>query len=144
MRAIALRLEHSVEVDVGLEFAWKHRTDPATWNDPPATFVFDGPFVAGARGTTLLPGQPPLRWGIREATPPNFFVVDMSMEGAMLSFEWRFEKVSDRRTRMTQTIVLAGENAAVYAEHIKAGFGSGLADGMSRIASEMSDAARRS
>jgi hypothetical protein len=48
-----LVLEHSIETDVTAAFAWKCRTDIATWNDPPATFLLDGPFAEGAQGTTL-------------------------------------------------------------------------------------------
>jgi len=51
-----MQLEYSVEADVSPEFAWKFRTDVATWNDPPATFALEGPFETGARGTTILPG----------------------------------------------------------------------------------------
>ncbi len=38
-----LVLEHSIETDVSVSFAWKYRTDIATWNDPPATFQLNGP-----------------------------------------------------------------------------------------------------
>ena len=57
MDEIAWELEHSVEADVSPSFAWSFRTDIRNWNDPPATFSLDGPFAAGARGTTLLPGR---------------------------------------------------------------------------------------
>ena len=143
MSAIFVQMEHSVEAEVGLEFAWKYRTDVANWNDPPARFVFDGPFVAGSSGMTLLSGQQPLHWSIREARPQSFFVLEMQLEGAVLSFEWRFDALSKHRTKMKQRIVLAGENAQTYAKQVEAGFGPGLADGMKRIASEMSAAERR-
>src|SRR5262245_14056481 len=134
MNGIAIQLEHSVEAEVSPEFAWKHRTDITNWNDPPARFVLDGPFVAGSRGTTLLPGQEPLHWNIREAQPPRSFVLEMELDRAILTFEWRFDALSEERTRITQKIVLAGENASAYVEQIKEGFGPGLEDGMRRIA----------
>jgi hypothetical protein len=68
----------------------------------------------------------------------------MELDRAILTFEWRFDASSAQGTRMTQKIVLAGENAAAYAEQIRAGFSPGLADGMRRIASEMAAAQRRS
>jgi len=144
MSRIVLQLEHSVEVEVTAEFAWKHRTNIANWNDPPARFALDGAFVAGSRGTTVLPGQPPLHWKVREAQPPRSFVLEMELDRAILTFEWRFDASSEQRTRMTQRIVLAGENASAYAEQVRAGFGPGLADGMGRIASDMAAAQRRS
>jgi hypothetical protein len=141
---IALELEHSVEVDVSPEFAWKYRTDIANWSDPPARFVLDGPFVAGSRGTTLLPGQPPLQWTIQAVQPPTSFIIEMQLERAVLTFEWRFDAVSERKTRITQRIVLAGDNAEAYKEQVEAGFRSGIADGMKRIAIDMAAAEKRS
>jgi len=55
-----LVIEHSIEADVSPSFAWKFRTDIATWHDPPATFLLDGPFAEGSSGKTLMPGQEPL------------------------------------------------------------------------------------
>jgi hypothetical protein len=55
----------------------------------------------------------------------------------VLSFEWRFEAISANRTRMTQRIVLSGDNAAAYESIIRARFESTLADGMKRIAEVM-------
>jgi len=144
MSGIALQLEHSVEADVTAAFAWKYRTDIANWNDPPARFALDGAFIAGARGTTELPGQQPLHWKVREVQPPDSFVLEMELDRAILTFEWRFDASSAQRTRMTQKIVLAGENAAVYVEQIRAEFRPGLADGMRRIAADMAAAQRRS
>jgi hypothetical protein len=144
MSGIALQLEHTVEADVTVEFAWKYRTDIANWNDPPARFALDGAFIEGSRGTTELPGQQPLHWKVREVHPPNSFVLEMELDRAIITFEWRFDASSEQRTRMTQKIVLAGENAAAYVEQVRAGFSPGLADGMRRIAADMAAAQRRS
>ena len=144
MNGIALQLEHSIEAEVSPEFAWKYRTDIATWNDPPARFVLDGPFIAGARGTTLLPGQEPLHWSISEVRPCESFVLEMQLDRAMLTFEWCFDALSEHRTKMTQRIVLSGDNAAAYADQFETGFKPGLADGMKRLANEMVAAERRS
>ena len=139
-----LRLEHSVEVDVSAEFAWRYRTDVGTWNDPPATFSIDGPFEAGARGTTLLPGQEPIHWHIREIRPGKSFVLEMPLDRATLSFEWRMDGLSAHRTRLTQIIRLSGDNAAAYAGQVETGFKPTLADGMRRVASEMAAAEKSS
>ena len=144
MSEIALQLEHSVEAEVTAEFARKYRTDVANWNDPPARFVLDGAFIAGSRGTTELPGEQPLHWKVREVHPPRSFVLEMALDGAILTFEWRFEASSAQRTRMTQKIVLAGEHAAAYVEQVRSGFSPGLAEGMRRVAAEMAAAQSRS
>jgi hypothetical protein len=134
---IGMQLEYAVEAAVSPAFAWRFRTDVANWNDPPATFALDGAFVPGSRGTTLLPGQAPLRWTVGEVRPGESFVLEMQLERATLTFEWRFEGLGDHRTRLTQRIVLSGENAAAYAQQIEVGFGPHLRDGMTRMAAEM-------
>ena len=134
MTSIALELEHSIEVDVSPSFAWNWRTDIKNWVDPPAQFQLDGPFASGSWGMTRFPGQEPLRWQLREVRPPTAFVIDMPLDGAILSFEWDFEPVSNHGTRMTQRIVLSGDNATAYVEQVRAGFGSTLEAGMRRIA----------
>jgi hypothetical protein len=142
MKNVALQLEESVEAEVSPSFAWNWRTDIKNWDDPPAHFQLDGPFASGSWGTTLLPGQVPLRWHIRDVQPGTSFVIDMPLDRAVLSFQWLFDAVSDRRTRITQRIVLSGDNAAAYTKHVQASFGATLRDGMKRIADAMARAAR--
>ncbi|HMF61836.1 MAG TPA: SRPBCC family protein [Vicinamibacterales bacterium] len=143
MNSNPCELEFSVDVDVSSSFAWEWRTDVKNWDDPPARFDLDGPFAAGSSGTTLLPGQEPLHWRIREVQPGRSFTITMTLpDDAVLAFEWRFNAVSDSRTRMTQRIVLSGDNADAYAAQVRDGFGSTLADGMKRIADAMARAAR--
>jgi hypothetical protein len=137
MNEIAYQVEHSVEAPVSPTFAWDWRTDVTNWDDPPAQFQLDGPFAAGSWGTTRLPRQEPLRWQIRDVRPGRSFVIEMPLDRATLSFEWRFDAVSDRYTRLSQRIVLAGDNAAAYVPHVREAFGSNLADGMTRIATAM-------
>jgi hypothetical protein len=143
MNDVVYQAEHSVEAPVSPAFAWDWRTDVNNWDDPPAQFQLDGPFAAGSWGTTRLPGQEPLRWQIRDVRPGRSFVIELPLDRATLSFEWRFEAVSDRRTRLTQCIALAGDNAAAYEPQVRAAFGSNLPGGMSRIAAAMAAAATR-
>jgi len=134
---VALQLECSVDANVSAAFAWSFRVDVTTWNDPPAKFELDGPFATGSRGTTLLPGQPPINWLIREVRAGEFFIIEMELERATLSFEWRFANLSENRTTLTQRIVLSGDNAPAYVDQVRAGFESTLSDGMTRIAAEI-------
>ena len=137
MNAVALILEHSVEVPVSLAFAWRFRTDVGTWNDPPVRVILDGPFVDGASGTTILPNQPPLKWRVRDVRVAEAFTIEMELEGAVLRAEWMFAEVAESRTRMTQRLVLSGANATSYREQVRSGFGPTPADGMNRIALQM-------
>jgi Polyketide cyclase / dehydrase and lipid transport len=142
MTNIALQLEYSVEAEVSPSFAWSWRADVKNWVDPPAEFQLDGPFASGSWGVTQLPGQEPMRWQIRDVQPGSSFVIDMPLEEAVLSFEWDFEPLSNHRTRITQRIVLSGDNAAEFVQQVRAAFGSTLQDGMRRIADAMVRAER--
>ena len=140
MNNIAWQLEHSVEADVSLPFAWSWRTDVKNWDDPPAQFQLDGPFASGSWGTTLFPGQEPLRWQIRDVRPGRSFIIELPLDRGVLSVEWRFVAVSARRTRITQRLVLLGDHAVAYAAQVRNAFGSTLADGMKRLADAIAGA----
>jgi hypothetical protein len=140
MATVPWEITHSVETDASPAFAWHYWTNIANWDDPPAEFELDGPFAAGSRGRTRLPGQEPLPWLIREVTPPNAATIEMSLDGATLSFEWRFVGLADGRTRLTQRIVLNGQKADLYLSQVKAAFAANLPDGMKRIATAMANA----
>jgi hypothetical protein len=137
MTNIACQLEHSVEAEVSPAFAWNWRTNIRNWDDPPAQFQLDGPFAQGSWGTTRFPGQEPIRWQIRDVRPGASFIIEVLLDRAVLSFEWLFDAVSTHRTRITQRIVLSGDNAAAYADQVRVGFGSTLPDGMKRIAAAL-------
>ncbi len=81
-----------------------------------------------------MPDQEPVRWRIRSVTPGESYVLETPLDRATLSFEWRFTAVDERRTTLTQRIVLSGENAAAYAQAVEVGFGAKLLEGMQRIA----------
>src|SRR4051794_41953019 len=89
MDDVAYQVEHSVDAAVSPAFAWDWRTDVGNWDDPPAQFQLDGPFATGSWGTTRLPGQEPLRWQIRDVRPGRSFTIEMQLDRATLSFEWR-------------------------------------------------------
>jgi hypothetical protein len=112
LNEIAWKTSHSIETRASAEFAWQYWTDVKNWDDPPARFEFSGPLVAGARGLTHLPGQPPIEWFVREVKRGTAAMVEIPVAGAAMRFEWRFEPVGEGLTLLTQRIVLHGENAA--------------------------------
>lgn len=131
-----MHCEHSVEVDVSQEFAWNYWADVGNWSDPPATFALEGPFETGSRGTTTMPGQPPMSWTIGAIDPGTFGTVEMPLDRAMISFRWTFEAIGDRRTRITQRVEVTGANAASYDAALEI-FRTNLPPGMQRIADAM-------
>ncbi len=64
----------------------------------------------------------------------------MSLDGAALSFEWRFVGLADGRTRLTQRIVLQGEKADMYLSQVRAAFTANLPLAMNKIATAMANA----
>jgi hypothetical protein len=140
MNTIAWEITHAVEANASPSFAWNYWTNVANWADPPAKFELDGPFACGSRGTTRLPGQEPLHWFIRKVIPPNAATIEMQLEGATLSFEWQFEKLTDGRTKLTQRVALTGENADVYLSQVRSTFTASLPDGMNKLAMAMANA----
>jgi hypothetical protein len=67
-------------------------------------------------------------------------MIEMSLDGAGLSFEWRFVGLADGCTRLTQRIELKGEKADTYLLQVKAAFTANIADGMNRLATAMANA----
>jgi len=129
----------SIEVDVPVAFAWAHMTDIRNWNDPPAEFGLEGPFVEGARGTTRMPGQPPIHWTIRDVEPGRAYTIegDSLLDGAVLLAHWRFDPRSECTATLTQRLELRGEHGAASVDEIKAAFETNLEPGVRRIARTM-------
>jgi len=130
---------YSVDSRASLPFEWGFMTNVENWHDPPATFKLEGPFTAGTRGTTHIPGQESRRWQLKAANQLESYVLDTELDGAIMSFEWRFNRLSDG-TRLTQHIILMGQNAAAYVSQVQEAFGSNLAAGMSKIVAAIEQA----
>ena len=137
--ASAWECQRSVDVEVPVSFAWAYMTDIRNWNDPPAVFDLEGPFVEGTRGTTRMPGRPLAAWTIRDVEPGRAYTIEGGsfFERAVLLFHWRFDPLSERTARLTQRCELLGENAAAYVDEIKSAFEPNLEPGMRRIARTM-------
>jgi len=138
---IAWEMTHSVETEASQDFAWTYWTNVTNWDDPPARFELDGPFAAGSRGTTHVPGQAPLRWLIRDVDPLNGATIELQLDGAVLSFEWRLEAISRERTLLRQRVRLQGKNAATLRDQVEATFAITLPDGMKKLAGAIGAAA---
>jgi hypothetical protein len=134
MSDVVWETTYSLDSKSSLQFAWAYMTNVANWDDPPAKFELAGPFTAGSCGTTWMPGQEPRHWRIAEVNQLKSYVLETELQGAAMSFEWRFDGIAGG-TRLTQRIVLKGENAAPYVEEVEVAFGLNLAVGMNKIVS---------
>src|SRR4029077_5441573 len=134
--------QRAVDAEVPVSFAWQFMTNVDNWSDPPAEFTLNGPFVAGPRGRTSLPGRPPISWIISHVETGYGYTIEGSelFERACLRIHWRFDALTDQRTRLTQRMELVGDNATAYVEGISAAFEPNLEPGMKRIAQSMADA----
>ena len=123
------QFEQSIECEASAGSAWKYWTDVANWNDPLAEFALVGPFEAGSRIVTKMPGQDPWQSVITEVIPDRAATIEMRLQGAVLSFRWLFEALPEHRSRITQRLTLDGLNAAEFLEHM-AQFERSVPDGM--------------
>ncbi len=98
---------------------------------PPAKFDLDGPFEIGARLTTTLPGQT-LYSVVRDLQPEREATIEMQLPDAILSFHWKFEKLAENRTRITQRLVLSGANAKSFVAQASA-MEASVPDGMKKV-----------
>ena len=129
-------------MEVPVSSAWTFMTNVANWSDPPAEFSLEGPFAAGAHGTTRMPGQPPRSWIVREVVHQRAYTIEASVAAhASMRFHWRFDPVSEQRTTLTQRVELWGNDAATLVDTIRATFEPHLAPGMQRVARMMAERA---
>jgi len=136
----AWEFQYSIECNATRQFAWRFWTDIANWNDPPAKFDLDGPFQTGARLTTTLPGET-LYSVIRDLQPEREATIEIQLADAILSFHWKFEKLTEDRTRITQRLVLSGANAKSFVAQATA-MEASVPDGMKKVAAAIERAQR--
>jgi len=55
MSGVGWQIEYSANTEASVNCAWAYMSSVANWDDPPAQFRLDGPFVNGSRGTTEIP-----------------------------------------------------------------------------------------
>lgn len=136
----AWEFQHSIECHATRQFAWRFWTDISNWDDPPAAFTLDGPFDVGARLTTTLPGQ---IWHsfIRDLQPECEATIEMQLPDATLSFNWKFEELSEDRTRITQRLVLSGASALSFVAQAST-MEASVPQGMKRVVAAIERAQR--
>jgi Polyketide cyclase / dehydrase and lipid transport len=135
-------MEYSSETAADLAFAWAYMSDVANWDDPPAQFELDGPFADGTQGTTRMPGHGDRHWHLREVVVMRRYTVEFAVQGGRLLFRWQFDGLPGGKTRLTQRVVLEGENASQYVRDLQEALGASLGPGMKKIAARIAEASR--
>ena len=126
---------HSVECNAPREFCWNYWTDIANWDDPPATFHLEGLFADGSRITTQLPGQT-LHSVIRDVEEGRAATIELELPNAVFCFHWRFDDLEGERTRISQRLVLSGEDAELFVDQARV-MGQTAPDGVKKLVEAM-------
>jgi uncharacterized protein YndB with AHSA1/START domain len=134
-------LKQSVIANASRQTVWEFISDIGNLarveGDAVESMTLDGPFRAGARGMTKMRGQEPTHWRLVEVEPPERAVYEMELPGALIHFNWTYEKLTDDRTRLTQHIVLDGPGAEAYVPGMEQSLAPNVGKGMERIAMEI-------
>lgn len=136
---MAYQFQHSIEVGVSKEVAWRFWTNVENWALDAAieSVNLDGSFTSGAKGTTMMKGADVVQWEIAEVNEGERAVIEIKMPGTVARFTWKFEELRGEKTRLLQEITLSGEQAEMYAGQMGAGFEQGIREGMTKLAQEM-------
>ena len=134
-------LKQSVIANANRQSVWAWHSNVDNWvrfeGDAVESITLDGPFQAGTRITTKMPGQEPRFSTLTEVEPPGHSVIQMELPDAVLRFAWTFEELSDSQTRLTQHITLEGPGAEAYVPMMEEFFAPNIGKGMERIAEEI-------
>jgi hypothetical protein len=130
-----------VIADADRRTVWKFVSDidnlARVEGDALESMTLDGPFRAGARGTTKMRGQEATLWRLVEVEPPERDTYEMELPGATIRFAWTYEEVAEGRTRLNQHIRLDGPGAEPYVPVMEASFAPNVPQGMDKLASEI-------
>jgi len=137
------KFEYSVECQAARDFAWLFWTNVDNWRlDVEVDSVqLDGPFAAGSRGATKVRNGDSVNWFIVEVRDGNHAVIELPITGAVLRMAWTFEDSPRGGTRITQQMMLSGEQAGAYEETIGRQMEEGMPQGMRKLAAEIVKAA---
>ena len=127
--------EHVAECNAPRQFCWRYWTDIANWDDPPARFSLEGSFADGSRITTELPGRT-LVSVIRDVREGRAATIEIGLPNALFSFHWSFDDVDEKRTRISQRLVLSGEDAAIFLDQAKV-MGKNAPQGLKKLIAAM-------
>ena len=131
-------LKHSVIANADRRTVWEFVSDidnlARVEGDAVESMTLDGPFQAGARGTTKMRGQEPTHWRLVEVQPPERAVSEVELVDAVVRFTWTYEELTDGRTRLSQHIVLEGPGAEAYVPAMEQYFAPNVGQGMERLA----------
>ena len=138
------KFEHSVDCQVSRDFAWQFWTQVDNWpvvDSSVERVTLNGPFAAGARGTTKPRDLTPVDWLLTEVEDRSTAVIEILAPGAVFKCQWRFEDSPSGGTRITQEVSFLGAKAGDYVATVGPALEKGIPRGMQKLAEEMVRAA---
>jgi uncharacterized protein YndB with AHSA1/START domain len=134
-------LKHSVIADANRQAVWEFVSDVDNLarfeGDAVDSITIDGPFQAGAKGTTKMRGREPTHWRLVEVKPPERSVTELELTDAVVRITWTYEELTDGRTRLSQHMELEGPGAEAYVPAMEENFTPNIGKGMERLAGEI-------
>jgi hypothetical protein len=134
-------LKHSVIAKANRQTVWEFVSNIENLarleGDAVESMTLDGPFQAGANGTTNMRGQEPVHWRLVEVVPPGRAVTEIKLTDAVLRFTWTYEEFPNDFTRLSQHITLEGPGAEAYIPFMEEHFAENIHKGMERLAEEI-------
>ena len=134
-------LKHSVIANANRQTVWEFVSNidnlARLEGDAVESMTLDGPFQAGSKGTTKMRGQEPTHWRLVEVEPPGRSVTEVELTGAVVRFTWTYEELPDKRTRLSQHMVLEGPGAEAYVPVMEEHFAPNVSKGMEKLAGEI-------
>src|SRR5215472_6857940 len=129
----AWAFEHSVDCEVTAQFAWDFWTNVNNWalDSDVESVEIDGPFAAGARGSTNSKSSGHIEWRVAEARDGRA-VIEFPLSGAVGRCVWTFKDLV-AGTRITQRWTLQGEHAGGYAKIVAPALEAGIPAGMKKL-----------
>jgi hypothetical protein len=139
---VAWEFAHSVEVKASHGVAWDFWTKVQNWAeiDPAIEWVeLNGPFRAGAEGTTKQRGLAPIHWRIAKVREGESATIEIKLAGALARFVWQFEPISQGRMRLSQRMTIEGPET----DNVIAGLGAGFTEAVRAGMKKLGDAIER-
>jgi len=134
-------LKYSVIANANRQTVWAWHSNIDNWvrfeGDAVESITLDGPFQAGTKGTTKMPGQDPTHWRLVEVESPERTVTEVELTEAVVRITWTFEELPNDRTCLTQHMVLEGSGSEAYVSMMEEGFARNIGPGMEKIAEEI-------
>lgn len=145
MSTTAWEFEHTVECSASRSFVWAFWTDVSNWerieDDAVEWIRLEGPFEAGTRGVTKLPGQEPRSWVISRVAVQESAKIDMPVDDAVFVNQMTLESIDDGHTRIRQRLALEGEVPTELVEGMRT-FESTAPEGLAKLASAIEESQR--